>query len=80
MPHISVKPDPFLTDEDNPELTAEDFARMRPLQEVDPDMLKAVANYRKRRSLPVLPGQAVPERSAEDQERPGREPAGKEIV
>ena len=50
---MSNKPDPFLVDDDSPELTAEDFAKMRPIQEVDPDMLEAVENYRRRGRPPV---------------------------
>ena len=44
-----------LTDEDGEvrELTAEDFATMRPIQEVDPGMLEAVENYRKRGRPPM---------------------------
>ena len=45
---MSRKPNPFMLDEDSPEWTAEDFARARPIQEVDPGMLKSVATTRKR--------------------------------
>ena len=35
------------------ELTAEDLKHFRPIQETDPGMLEAVANYRKRGRPPV---------------------------
>jgi hypothetical protein len=41
------RPNPELTDEDNPELTAEDFARARPAREAYPD-LAAQSARRKR--------------------------------
>lgn len=50
---MSGKPDPFMVDDDSPELTAEDMKRFRPIQEVDPGMLEAVANYRKRGRPPL---------------------------
>lgn len=50
---MSSKPDPIMVDEDNPEWTAADFARARPIQEVDPEMLKAVAAFRKRGRPPA---------------------------
>ncbi len=34
---MSSRPDPYLIDEDSPEWTAADFARARPIQEVDPE-------------------------------------------
>ena len=44
-----------LTDESGEvrELTADDMKHFRPIQEVDPGMLQAVANYRKRGRPPV---------------------------
>lgn len=44
-----------LTDENGEvrELTADDMKHFRPIQEVDPGMLQAVANYRKRGRPPV---------------------------
>jgi uncharacterized protein (DUF4415 family) len=44
-----------LTDEDGEvrELTAEDMQLFRPIREVDPGMLEAVANHRKRGRPPV---------------------------
>ena len=50
---MSKRPDPYLIDEDSPEWTAEDFARARPIQEVDPGMLEAVAEFRRRGRPPV---------------------------
>ncbi len=43
-----------LTDEDGEvrELTAEDFKGMRPLSEVDPGLVEAVAEYRRKRGRP----------------------------
>lgn len=55
---MSRKPDPFLVDEDNPEWTADDFARARPIQEADPGMLEAVAAFRKR-GRPAVPSPKV---------------------
>jgi uncharacterized protein (DUF4415 family) len=40
------KPDPELTDRENPEWTEDDFARARPAQEVHPDL---VAHSEKRK-------------------------------
>jgi uncharacterized DUF497 family protein len=50
---MSRKPDPYVLDDDNPEWTAEDFARARPIQETDPGMLEAVAAFRRRGRPPV---------------------------
>ena len=50
---MSSRPDPYLIDEDTPEWTAADFARARPIQEVDPGMLEAVAEFRRRGRPPV---------------------------
>jgi uncharacterized protein (DUF4415 family) len=50
---MSRKPDPPMLDDDNPEWTAEDFARARPIQEADPGMLDAVAAFRRRGRPPV---------------------------
>lgn len=36
-----VKPDPYMTDEENPEWTADDFLRARPAREVVPDIVAA---------------------------------------
>jgi uncharacterized protein (DUF4415 family) len=41
------KPNPELTDRDNPEWTADDFARARPAKEVHPDLV-ARSEKRKR--------------------------------
>jgi len=41
------KPDPYMIDDENPELTAEDFARMRPAREVFPELV-AWSEARKR--------------------------------
>ncbi len=43
-----------LTDEDGEvgELTAEDFKGMRPLSEIDPGLIEAVAEYRRKRGRP----------------------------
>ena len=38
---MAKKTDPFITAEDNPELTAEDFARAKPFSEVFPEPYKA---------------------------------------
>lgn len=38
---MGKKTNPFVADEDNPELTAEDFARARPFSEVFPEPYKA---------------------------------------
>ncbi|MDR3671062.1 MAG: BrnA antitoxin family protein [Holophaga sp.] len=35
------KPNPELIDDESPELTAEDFARMRPMREVFPELIEA---------------------------------------
>jgi len=45
-----------LTDEGGEvrELTADDMRRFRPIREVDPGMLEAVANHRKRRGRPPV--------------------------
>jgi uncharacterized protein (DUF4415 family) len=51
---MSKKPDPFLTDEDNPQWTADDFERARPIREADPGMLEAVAEGRRRRGRPPI--------------------------
>ena len=50
---MSNRPDPYLIDEDSPEWTAEDFACARPIQEVDPGMLEAVAEFRRRGRPPT---------------------------
>lgn len=50
---MSSRPDPYLIDEDTPEWTDADFARARPIQEVDPGMLEAVAEFRRRGRPPV---------------------------
>ncbi len=50
---MSSRSDPYLSDEDSPEWTAADFARARPVQEVDPAMLEAVAEFRRRGRPPV---------------------------
>ena len=42
-----------MVDDDSPEWTAGDFARARPIREVDPGMLEAVATSRKRGRPPV---------------------------
>ena len=46
-----------LTDEDGEvrELTAEDFKGMRPLSEIDPGLIEAVAEYRRKRGRPKSP-------------------------
>jgi uncharacterized protein (DUF4415 family) len=51
---MSRKPDPYMLDDDNPEWTAEDFVRARPIQETDPGMLEAVAAFRRRGRPPVV--------------------------
>ena len=38
---MAKKTDPLVADEDNPELTAEDFARAKPFSEVFPEQHKA---------------------------------------
>lgn len=45
-----------LTDEDGEvrELTTDDMKHFRPIREVDPGMLEAVASYRKRRGRPPV--------------------------
>jgi uncharacterized protein (DUF4415 family) len=50
-----------LTDEDGEvrELTAEDFKDMRPLREVDPGMIEAVAEYRRKRGRPKSPAPKI---------------------
>ena len=50
---MSGRRDPYLTDEDTPEWTAADFARARPIQEVDPGMLEAGSESRRRGRPPV---------------------------
>ena len=47
-------PRPTLTDEDGEvrELTAEDFKGMRPLSEIDPGLIEAVAEYRRKMGRP----------------------------
>lgn len=50
---MSSKPDPFMVDEDSPEWTAADFARARPIQELDAGMLEAIAASRKRGRPPA---------------------------
>ena len=40
-------------DPDNPELTAEDFARMRPAAEVDPDLVEAYRRSRGKQNAPT---------------------------
>ena len=40
-------------DPDNPELTAEDFARMRPAAEVDPDLVEAYRRSRGKQKAPT---------------------------
>lgn len=58
-PRPEPRPDPRppmrpLTDEDGEvrELTAEDFEGMRPLSEIDPGLIEAVAEYRRKRGRP----------------------------
>lgn len=51
---MSKRPNPFLIDDENPEWTAEDFARARPIQEVDPGMLEAIENARRKRGRPPV--------------------------
>jgi uncharacterized protein (DUF4415 family) len=50
-----------LTDEDGEvrELTAEDFNGMRPLSEVDPGLVEAVAEYRRKRGRPKSPAPKI---------------------
>jgi uncharacterized protein (DUF4415 family) len=50
-----------LTDEDGEvrELTAEDFKGMRPLSEVDPGLVEAVAEYRRKRGRPKSPAPKI---------------------
>jgi uncharacterized protein (DUF4415 family) len=50
-----------LTDEDDEirELTEEDFKTMRPIQEVDPGMLEAVKEWRKKLGRPPVPAPKV---------------------
>jgi uncharacterized protein (DUF4415 family) len=50
-----------LTDEDGEvrELTAEDFKHMRPLSEVDPGLVEAVAEYRRKRGRPKSPAPKI---------------------
>ena len=50
-----------LTDEDGEvrELTAEDFKHMRPLNEVDPGLIEAVAEYRRKRGRPKSPAPKI---------------------
>jgi len=38
---MAEKTDPFLSDEDNPELNADDFARAKPFSEVFPEQYKS---------------------------------------
>ena len=58
-----MRPDlrPPLTDEDGEvrELTAEDFEGMRPLSEVDPGLVEAVAEYRRKRGRPKSPAPKI---------------------
>jgi uncharacterized protein (DUF4415 family) len=58
-----MRPDlrPPLTDEDGEvrELTAEDFKDMRPLSEVDPGLIEAVAEYRRKRGRPKSPAPKI---------------------
>jgi uncharacterized protein (DUF4415 family) len=42
-----------MLDDDNPEWTAEDFARALPIREADPGMLEAVAAFRRRGRPPI---------------------------
>jgi hypothetical protein len=48
------KPNPQLTDEENPELTAEDFSQARPAREVYPDL--ASQSVRRKRVVQKIPG------------------------
>jgi uncharacterized protein (DUF4415 family) len=50
-----------LTDEDGEvrELTAEDFKGMRPLSEIDPGLIEAVAEYRRKRGRPKSPAPKI---------------------
>jgi uncharacterized protein (DUF4415 family) len=50
-----------LTDEDGEvrELTAEDFKGMRPLREVDPGLIEAVAEHRRKRGRPKSPAPKI---------------------
>lgn len=50
---MNSRPDPYLIQEDSPEWTDADFARARPIREVDPGMLEAVAEFRRRGRPPV---------------------------
>ena len=57
-PELRLDPRPPmrpLTDEDGEvrELTAEDFEGMRPLSEIDPGLIEAVAEYRRKRGRPT---------------------------
>jgi uncharacterized protein (DUF4415 family) len=58
-----MRPDlrPPLTDEDGEvrELTAEDFKDMRPLSEVDPGLIEAVTEYRRKRGRPKSPAPKI---------------------
>ena len=44
---MSSAPNPFMAGDENPEWTKEDFARARPIREVDPSMVEATASLRK---------------------------------
>jgi uncharacterized protein (DUF4415 family) len=50
-----------LTDEDGEvrELTSEDFKGMRPLSEIDPGLIEAVAEYRRKRGRPKSPAPKI---------------------
>ncbi len=48
---MSKKPDPFMTDEENPEWTEADFAEAKPFGEVFPDQL---ASWKRGRGRPRL--------------------------
>lgn len=50
---MSRNPDPSMIDDDSPEWTTADFARARPIHEVDQGMLEAVATYRRRGRPPA---------------------------
>ncbi len=56
------KPNPYLIDDDNPELTKEDFARMRPAKEVLPQLLgkKSAEALLRGRGRPKLEQPKVP--------------------
>lgn len=54
---MAKRPDPYLTDEENPELTAEDFAAMKPASALmPPDVFAALAETSNRRRGQRGPG------------------------